>query len=409
MKKRLPYILAIAIVALLGILLAANKKNAQKKISERITLKQRDKMPYGTSVAKTLLPSLFPSSTILYDNNAPGNWDGITATSYNQAVIIVTKDFNADDDELRRLLYFSQQGNYVFIIAKSFSEDATRFFNFSYSSYSIDNFLHLAEDSLRVKLEPPVFDSSRLFIYPGKKYASVFSTLDSLHCRVLGRNENNEPDFVEFKTGNGRIFVHAAPLAFSNYFILHKNNIEYFENVLSVIPKNVERIAWNEFYLTRPPVNKNDNESRNPDWYRVLWRYPAFKWGLLTGILMLALYLLLGSRRKQRKIPFHQKPQNDSLDFVKTLGKLYYDRRDHQNLAKKMSVYFLEHVRSTFKLPTHTQDESFMKALQYKSGYPAEDLSQIFSFISYLEEGGPVNEGQLHRFYKQLEMFYQTT
>jgi hypothetical protein len=409
MKKNLPYIIAfVAVLALFGALLFTNKRNATKKISDRVTLKYKDKMPYGTSVARTLLPELFPNSTFFLDNNAPGQWDGITSTSYNQAVIIVTRDFNADYDELRRLLYFAQQGNFVFIVSKNFSSEAARFFNFSYIGYSFDNFLHITDDSLRVKLEQPVFDSSKLFVYPGRKFASVFSSLDTSHCRVLGRNENNEPDFVEFKAGNGKIFVHSAPLAFSNYFILHKNNIEYFQNVVSVIPPHVDRIAWNEYYLSKPAANE-DKESRNPDWYRVLWRYPAFKWGLLTGILMLVLYVLLGSRRKQRKIPVHQRPQNDSLDFVKTLGRLYHDRRDHQNLARKMSVYFLEHVRSTFKLPTHTLDETFMKALQFKSGYPAEDLRQIFSFINYLEEGGPVIEEQLHTFHKQLESFYQTT
>jgi hypothetical protein len=409
MKKNLPYLIVIIVVlALFGVLLFTNKKNSRKTISDRVTLKRKDKIPYGTSVARTLLPELFPNSIVLYDNNAPGEWDGITSTSYNQAVIIVTKEFNAEEDELRRLLYFAQQGNFVFIVSKTFSSEAVRFFNFSYISYSFDNFLRLSDDSLRVKLEQPAFDSSKLFIYPGRKFASVFSSLDTSHCRVLGRNENNEPDFIEYKTGNGKIFVHTAPLAFSNYFILHKNNIEYFQNAMSVIPPHVDRIAWNEYYLTKPASNQ-DNDSRNPDWYRVLWRYPAFKWGLLTGILMLALYILLGSRRKQREIPVHRRPQNDSLDFVKTLGRLYHDRRDHQNLAKKMSVYFLEHVRSTFKLPTHTLDENFMKALQFKTGYPAEDLHQIFSFISYLEEGGPVNEEQLHRFHKQLESFYQTT
>ena len=108
-------------------------------------------------------------------------------------------------------------------------------------------------------------------------------------------------------------------------------------------------------------------------------------------------------------IPVYKKPKNDSLDFVKTLGRLYHDRRDHQNLAKKMSVYFLEHVRSSFKLPTHTLDDNFVKALHFKSGYPEEDLGRIFSFINYLNENGAVNELQLSEFHRQLEKFYQTT
>jgi hypothetical protein len=108
-------------------------------------------------------------------------------------------------------------------------------------------------------------------------------------------------------------------------------------------------------------------------------------------------------------IPVYAKPRNESLDFVKTMGRLYYDRRDHQNLAKKMSIYFLEHVRSTYKLPTHTLDEQFVEALNFKSGYPKEDLNQIILFIQYLQDSGSVDEQQLIHFHNQLESFYQNT
>ena len=108
-------------------------------------------------------------------------------------------------------------------------------------------------------------------------------------------------------------------------------------------------------------------------------------------------------------VPAHPKPKNDSLDFVKTMGRLYNDRRDHQNLARKMSVYFLEHVRSTYKLPTHTLDEQFAEALQFKSGYRSEDLNELISFVQYLRNDGSVNEQQLINFHNRLESFYQNT
>jgi hypothetical protein len=108
-------------------------------------------------------------------------------------------------------------------------------------------------------------------------------------------------------------------------------------------------------------------------------------------------------------IPAHPKPANESLDFVKTMGRLYYDRKDHQNLARKMSTYFLEHVRTGYKLPTHTLDESFIESLHYKSGYSRGDLNEIISFIEYIRGGGNINEQQLINFHNQLESFYQNS
>ena len=143
--------------------------------------------------------------------------------------------------------------------------------------------------------------------------------------------------------------------------------------------------------------------------YRVLFRYPAFKWGLITAIALLGLLALLGSRRRQRPIPTYTKPRNDSLDFVKTLGRLYFDRGDHHNLARKMSVYFLDHVRHTYKLSTQTLDGEFVSALHRKSGYGEKELGALVAFINYLGKQTKISEQQLAQFHRQLELFYQNT
>ena len=386
----------------------ACRKVKDKQFNERISLKQKDRIPYGTSAARELLPLIFKGTSIYNDDNEPGNWGSLNLNSSNQAILIMAMDFNADEEQLRRLNYFASNGNYVYIIARSFSDEAAKFFNFSYTGNPFEFYSDQVVDSLILKFEQPSFYNTQRYSYPGKKFASYFTSLNADFSAVLGRNEDNDPNFIEFKSGTGRIFIHTAPLAFSNYFILHKNNKEYFEHALSAIPNGIESFVWNEYYLSSEAANKRNQEEETA-WYRVLFRYPSFKWGLLTGLLMLILYTLLSSRRRQRKIPFHSKPKNDSLDFVKTLGRLYHDRRDHQNLARKMTLYFLEHVRSTFKLPTHTLDETFIQALQFKSGFPQEELSEIFSFINYIKQNGQVNEQQLSRFHKQLETFYQTT
>ncbi|HWJ91092.1 MAG TPA: DUF4350 domain-containing protein [Flavisolibacter sp.] len=406
MKKNLPYIIAVVLLVVLAVLLISNKKNAPRQFNDRISLRQRDKIPYGTSVAKSLLPSIFPGAKIFFDNKGPGNWDSLTTTSYNQALILVAADFNADESELNRLLSFVQQGNYVFIISRTFSAAARRTFNFTTYEHSFSDFVGGGNDSLSVKLDEPGALLHHFIVYPGKKYSSSFISLDTLRTKVLGRDEENYPDFIEMKSGNGRFFIHSAPLAFSNYFILHKQNVDYYEHAISMIPPNVERIAWSEYYLNKPSKKREDDE---PNIFRVLFKYPAFIWGLLTGMFALVLFALLGSRRKQRKIPEYARPKNDSLDFVKTMGRLYHDRRDHQNLAKKMAVYFSEHVRSRYKIPTHTLDDNFIKTLHYKSGYPPEELSRIVSFINYLGLEQEVSEEQLSQFHRELEMFYQTT
>ena len=108
-------------------------------------------------------------------------------------------------------------------------------------------------------------------------------------------------------------------------------------------------------------------------------------------------------------IPLYGKPKNDSLDFVKTLGRLYFDRKDHQNLAVKMSAYFLEHVRARYKLPTHTLDEEFINTLHFKTGYPEPETKAIVERIQSINSSNYITDTELGNFHKQLELFYQNT
>ena len=405
MKKVGIYIIAAIVAILLGSLIIANSLNRPRRLDERITLRQADKIPYGTSAAKRLLPSLFPNASVYYDRAYPAYWDSLDTEDSGQAVILVANRFNASEDELNSLFSFVREGNYVFIIAKSFSFNATESFHFSSTGSSIESLLNTSEDSLRIRLEQPFFSSDQLFVYPGKKYESSFYALDTLHTRVLGRTEGGQPNFIQLNAGKGSVFIHAAPLAFSNYFVLHKRNIEYFQSALSVIPAPVTKVLWNEYYLYKPRTNSE----KEPSWLGVLMKYRSFKWALLTTFVTLLLFVLLGMRRRQRMIPAYQRPSNDSLDFVKTLGRLYYDKKDHRNLAQKMSAYFLDHIRTRYKLPTHNLDEDFVQKLHYKSGYPVEELASIIEFIRDVGGMSAISEVQLSDFHKKLELFYQNT
>jgi hypothetical protein len=408
MKKRWPYLLAfIAIFGLL--LLVMSRGRSRRSFDENITLRQADKLPYGTYAARQLLPGLFPEAKVVFNEQAPGTWDSIDQSNPKQAAIIVCDNLNADESELFNLLNFARYGNTVFIIARELSPSTTRLISGSLNG-SLDDVEGYSSDSLRLQLEHPPF-SPGLYVYPGRKFEGSFYSMDDERTTVLGRNELGQANFVKLDYGEGQIFIHLAPLAFSNYFILHKNNVRYYEQALSVIPGNVERVVWNEYYLSKPESNDSsgNSSSKEPDWFRVFMQYPSLAWGLMTAVITLLLMGLFESRRKQRVIPAHARPRNDSMDFIRTIGQLYYDRKDHHNLARKMSVYFLDHVRVTYKLPTHTLDEEFISDLHVKSGYNKELLKEIVGTIQSLDGTYSMSEKDLAHFYQQLELFYQNT
>jgi hypothetical protein len=60
-------------------------------------------------------------------------------------------------------------------------------------------------------------------------------------------------------------------------------------------------------------------------------------------------------------------------------------------------------------LLTNKLDHDFIRNLHIKSGYPENDISEIVSFINYLEGSNAISNDQLIAYHKKLESFYQNT
>ena len=382
----------------------------KRSLNEKITLRRQDKIPYGMYVAFQNLPYLFPAASIYTSRAEPGYWDSLSFTDPGQAYIAVTGTFNADEYEMKKLLEFVENGNDVFVSAAAISYDVKEMILSKGNPVVTTDFDgdvsgNEMEDSLHIILNSPPFDKKNFYTYPGKKFSTFFNELDTTTAGILGEDKQGKPSFIRLRAGKGNFYLHLAPLAFSNYFLLHKKNIEYYEKALSVINPDVTKMVWDEYYLNKRQSNGNNQGKKG--WLNVLFSYPAMRAALLTAILSLLLYVLLEMRRKQRYIPVVGKPKNDSLNFVKTIGRLYYDKSDHKNLSRKMGAYFLEHVRSRYKLLTGNLDDEFVKTLQYKSGAEESTIRGIVSFIKYADDAPVITGNELNDFHKQLELFYQ--
>ncbi len=271
LKKLIPY--AVGAVALLVLIaLAVNTPAAKKrKLDERVTLRQRDKIPYGTYVAQHLLSKTFSKAHVAYSNDAPYDWEDINSDTSGQAVFLICKTFNPERYELETITDFVKAGNYVFIITPGLGWGTERYLGLNtaqtYTFY---------EDSLKLTLQQPLAATAS-YLYPGKKWDSYFTLYDTATAVPLGRNDEDKINFVQLQSGDGRLFVHLAPLAFTNYFLLHKSNVRYFENVVSLLPPSVHRIVWNDYY-----VSQQQKQESEPNVLSVLWQHKPFRWGLMN-------------------------------------------------------------------------------------------------------------------------------
>ncbi|MET0462276.1 MAG: DUF4350 domain-containing protein [Chitinophagaceae bacterium] len=413
MKKIVPYLLMAAVLSAVLFLIYKDGKKEEgvRQLDKRMSFRIRDKIPYGTLVAYENMQRLFPNATVSTDNSRPGDWKALTPYQKNQALVIVSPFFNAEQSDLDNLLEFVREGNDVFVSTMKVSYYVEKLLKCDI--YYPSNVVHggwriNGEDTLSVSLDLPVQNQPREYSYPGQRFDFWFYKYDTLTSVVLGYNRDGKANFVRLKAGKGNFYLQLAPMTFTNYFLLHKRNMEYYDRAMSLLSPDTKQIVWDEYYVMKGDSNERNNDDNKANWLSVFFSYPSLRWAMITAMLALVIYVLMEMRRKQRAIPVIHPPKNDSLDFVRTIGRLYHDKGDHRNLCLKMSAYFLEHVRTRYKLPTATLDDEFVRNLSYKTGIAENELKPIVTVINHLPEAGSISSEQLVTFHKQLESFYKT-
>ncbi len=199
---------------------------------------------------------------------------------------------------------------------------------------------------------------------------------------------------LRYPIGDGSITVHTAPLVLSNYFLLQGSNRRYLDGFWqAVAPAPLGAVYWQDYYKRR---------SEGSGW-GLLWRHPATRWALLLALLTALLYALFESKRRQRIVPIVKPPENTSVLFVETVGRLYFSQGNHQNLAEKMVQQALDTIRTKYRLATETLDASLAQALAQKTGLPEPQLHEAIRLCDAVRSGTlPVTETDLHHLHQTL-------
>ncbi len=408
MNKKLIYIIgSICIVALLLLVFLRPRENTFDK---RIILDENYKIPYGLYIAHSLLPKLFAGSTMEENSKSPTYWYNADSSAKGKSIFfLISEQFNPERWELKRLLSFVKDGNQVFICTPEMNETAKEYFGFGeeYTDNDTDSRGSGYEnDSGHTSLLKPPFMADTAYFNPGYHVTTHFIGTDSLHYTVLGRSDAGQADFIKVSAGKGAFYFHSNPLLFSNYFLLYRNNLDYFQKVVSLMPPDKKKIIWDSYYI----YHRNDNgRNSDPSPLRVLWKVTPFRWAFVIALILLALYIALGAKRLQRIVPLFAKPQNDTLEFAKTIGRLYFEKGDNTNLAQKMATYLLEYIRNRYFIKTAELDADFIKNLSSKTGYDEESTKQLVGNLVYIQDGHLVTEKQLAEIYASFSKFYKYT
>lgn len=415
MKPIIPYRFLIALLLTAGLISSCGLNN--KKLNKRVTLWRNDKIPYGTWFAYENLSSIFPDASIVINKRSPDRYKPVLQTikedysdedNRHTSYIVIANRVMPDENEVQAILGMVSRGQNVFISALSISEtllDSLKLKTALFTSF------YNSRDSLTVSVNDPVSNDSVSYSYPGYSMDNYFVSMDSSITGIIGKDEMGRANFVRFNyDGGGSLFIHLAPMALTNFFLLHKENKGYYDNVLSYLPKNTEIVRWDDYF--RYHEKGNDNQSGKSSKgllgaFSWISQQPALAKALGLLLILLLIIYLFESKRKQRIIPEIQPLTNASVDFVKTIGRLYFQRRDNKNLANKMMVHFLDHVRSKYSIRLPLSDPEFAKRLSWKTGYDVNSLTELLYNMNMLQDHSSVKDEDLLELNRKLEHFYK--
>jgi hypothetical protein len=380
-------------VSLLGV--GACNRGKSKTLSRRVTLWRKDKIPYGDYVAFESLKTVFPNAEITVNRDPPS---GFSEGLGKKAYIVIVPNMQPDVSEMNAILNFVGQGNTVFISAFTFADSLLHTLNIRTANvFDMDT-----GDSLRLSVYNPATSDSQSFFYPGDAYDNYATSIDSQYTTILGRDRRGHPNFVKFGyKGGGALYLHFAPMAFTNFFLLYKGNKTYYDNVFSYLPVSVNEVKWDEYF----------RYDRGKDFsaFQYVLGNRSLKWAFWLLLLLFLLIYLFESKRRQRIIPAIGGLQNNSLEFVRTIGRLYYQRRDNQNLALKMVAHFQDFVRTRYNLAapaTEEGDHAFVERLSHKSGFAMDQLQTLIADTRRIRESS-LSDEELLAFNRKLEEFYK--
>ena len=326
MSKTIKIYIALLVILLVAIIYFDATK--PKPIDWNPTYAVKDKIPLGMYVFDKEIGNFFKNRKIEKISTSPYeyfyykyNEDTLVNTYNVKGTFLSISNYNdIDDQSISELCNFVSHGNSAFI-----------------SSKIIPNSLL---DSLKLKMdsEHKIKDTVLSWVanknLGNQKYKfaagvgdNYFSKIDTLNTTVLGyqKGDSTRVNFLKVPWVNGNFYLHLQPAAFTNYYLLKNNNANYAQKILSYIPKG--NIFWHI---------KNQNGAIISDSpLRFIFSKEQLSWAWYLAIFSLLLFIIFNAKRKQRIVPIINPLRNTTVDFTKTIGNLYYQEGNHDDIINK--------------------------------------------------------------------------
>lgn len=397
MNRTLKIYIAILVLLFIGIVVI--EFSTPQPVNWQKTYNEKHKIPFGTYIFYEELEELFELSDIKDIKKTPYeyfndyyDWEDSTYYATGTYMLIDERP-ELDNTSAQELLDFASFGNDIFISANYFPDRLKDTLGFKTDNkYTFSGKANLTYTN-------PSFVNDSITIEKGLSNI-YFSKIDTTYTTVLGYQkfgDSSYTNFIKTSWGKGYFYIHLQPAVFTNYQLLKKDNKKYAAAAMSYLDDDTI------FFDSRNKLRAT--ESSSP--LRFILSQPALRWAWYIVLITILIFIIFNAKRKQRIVNVIKPLKNTTVDFTKTIGNLYYETKDHNNLIEKKITYFLEYIRRVYYLDTQILDDKFVKNLSLKSGKDQKDIKQLVNKIAYLKSKSNCTEEDLLQLNKAIEDFYK--
>lgn len=392
MKKDWKYLTYLGILAALLVILMLSKS---KKYDWSITFSHEDKNPFGTYALNQLFPAIV-NSTIR--NSYQTLYELKDSLQSQENIFILSSSFSPGKEDTEMLLNYAEQGGTLFISANNYygAFADTLGVVTSDSFFQGENAFN-QNDSAALHFVSSAQDSIHQYWYKASNIHNYFSDIDSVEATVISKNDFHQPVSVRIKKGLGTILLNCTPMVFTNIHLLNDDNHEFAAISLSYLPQ--KDTYWTEFY------HLGRMEAATP--LRFILTTEPLRWAYYLTLISILLFIVFEAKRKQRIIPVINPLTNTTIEFIGTIGNLYYQKGDHRNIAEKKIQFFLDQIHTTYFINTNNKDEAYLLLLSKKSGVPEKTVRELFNTINHIATQEKTSAGELSQLNELIEKFYQ--
>lgn len=420
-NRRTYLIIGVLVLVLFAVFFVWQQNN--KRLDWRETYDEQKKDPYGTYILAQLLEDYFPNydfTSLEKDIIEP--LDAAEQGSY----IMIGQGMVFDSLELKSLLGFVERGNQAFLSSRTIPSELIYSIvdSFCYDLWW-DDYFFFVDTAATISLDHQNLQPSASYTYQHiirkneKRYYRWTYIDPDLFCNEeysftkMGSIYDTLSNFASLSYGDGTFYFHTTPIAFSNIKLLEEKRLDYVSGVFSHLKEG--DIYWDATNKVPEQVARRLNQtayapnrglsSESPLQY--ILSQPPLAWGWYITLAMGLLYLLFRAKRQQKVIPVLEQNKNTSLEFVTTIGRLYFIQNNHRKLCLQKMQFFLSEVRMQFGVATNQLDKEFVEKLSKKAEVSVVLIEKILTYYQNIQSSTFTSENTLIEFHQLIESFWE--